>query len=126
MDKYNLYDRILNATYVNIASQSPSQIYFPKFNHNSYSHKTFLKVAFMVASFENKKIYLNCKFFDFLKILWDNYSIKEILTGKCRLRFTWRERGEGTDIDFIAAFEAKEFQTDIGIFEEIWKEYYEK
>lgn len=126
MDKYNFYDRIINATYVNIASQSPSQIYFPKFNRNSYSHKTFLKVAFMVASFEDKKIYLNCKFLDFLKILWDNYSIREILTGKCRLRFTRRERGEGTDIDFIAAFEAKEFQTDIGIFEEIWKEYYEK
>lgn len=126
-NKYNLYDNIVGATYTNIAIHSVNKKEIALvFNKDSYTHKVFLKVALLVANFENKKLYIKCKFFDFLKILFYYYSIEEIIRGKSRLRFRRRESSSCLDIDTIAAFEAKEFFTDIGIFEEIWKEYYEK
>ena len=124
MNKYKLYDNIIKATYINIATND--NIYFNNFNNELFSHKVFLKVAFMVANFENKKIYLNCSFFDFLKILWQNYSIKELIMGKCRLRFIGRQGHEGIDIDNIATFEAEAFENTLDIFEQIWNEYYKK
>lgn len=128
MDKYNLYDNIIGATYTNLAIDAVNNkgIYFNFFNKDSYINKTFLKVAFSVANFENQKIYINCKYFDFLKILFNNYTIKEVIFRKSRLRFRRKTHFPFTNISLLAAFEAKEFQTDIGIFEEIWKEYYEK
>lgn len=128
MEKYQFYDNLIAATYTNLAIEAlhNENLYFNSFNINSYIHKTFLQIAFIVSGFEEAKIYLNCKFFDFLKILFHNYTIKEIIQKKCVLRFSRRPHSPSTDIDFIAAFEVKEFQTDIGVFEEIWKEYYEK
>ena len=128
MDKYNLYDNIIKATYINIAIDAINNkgIYFNNFDKKSYAHKVFLKVAFMVSDFEEQNIYLNCNCFDFLKILFNNYNIKKIITGKCTLHFSRHKHDPDTDIDTVAIFEAKEFQTDISIFEKIWKEYYEE
>lgn len=126
MDKYQLYDNIISATYINISIDAVKNkgIYFNCFNNNSFAHKVFLKVAFMVADFENQKIYLNCKFIDFLKILHYNYSIKEILSGRCKLRFSRKFHEPNTSIDLLSTFESQEFKVDITIFEDIWKEYY--
>lgn len=126
MDKYNLYDKILAATYTNLAIDvnKNNGIYFNSFNKDSTEHKLFLKIALMVANFENTKIYLNCKYFDFLKILFNNYNIKEIFLRKFRFRFRRRESASYTDINFLASFEAKSFEVEPTIFEEIWKEYY--
>lgn len=128
MDKYNLYDNIIGATYTNLAIDAVNNkgIYFNSFNKDSFVNKVFLKVAFSVAIFENQKIYINCKYFDFLKILFDNYTIKEIIFRKFHLRFRKKKHSSNTDISLLAAFEAKEFYVNIGIFEEIWKEYYER
>lgn len=127
MDKYNLYDRILSVTYTNIAidANKNNGIYFNSFNKNNTEHKIFLKIGFIVANFENKKIYLNTKYFDFLKILFDNYTIKEIFLRKTRLRFRRFKHSPCTNIDFLASFEIKEFKVNPDIFEEIWTAYYE-
>lgn len=126
-EKYRLYDKIVAATYTNIIilTYPDKQIFF-KYNPDLYSHKVFLKVALLVANFENQKIYLKCKFFDFLKILFYYYPIREILRGRCRFRFTRRDCNPWLDVDGAVAFEAKEFAVEEEIFEEIWKEYYEK
>ena len=126
MNNYTLYDNIIKATYINIGTLSSSQIIFNNYDWKKYTHKIFLEVSFMVADFERKKICLNCRLFDFFKILFYYYNIKEILTGKCRLRFTRRQNHEGIDIDNIAAFEAEAFENTSDIFEQIWKEYYQK
>lgn len=126
MDNYQLYDNIIKTTYINIGTLSSSKIIFNNYNWKKYTNKIFLEVSFMVADFERKKIYLNCKLFDFFKILFYYYNIKEILIGKCRLRFTRRQRPEGINIDGIAAFEAEAFENTLDIFEQIWKEYYQK
>ena len=124
-DKYNLYDRIVAATYINIDSQSPKNIYIV-YNPDSYTHKFFLKIGLIVGNFRGKKIHIKTKLIDFFKILFYYYPIKDILLGRCILRFTKRGRGPWLDVDNIAAFEAKEFAQDITIFEDIWKEYYQK
>lgn len=129
MNIYNLYDNIIRVTYTNLAIDAVNNkgIYFNNFNQSSFCHRVFLKVAFMVADFEHTKIFLNCnRFFDFLKILYNNYSIKDILKGKCILRYKRHKNALYTDIDVIANFEAKEFQVNIDIFEKIWKKYYRK
>lgn len=127
MNNYTLYDNIIKATYINIGTLSfPKKIPFNNFNWDNYTHKVFLQISFMVADFERRKIYLNCKLFDFFKILFHYYNIKEIIMGKCKIRFRGRPRSEGIDIEEIAAFEVKAFETTVGIFEEIWKEYYQK
>jgi len=128
MNNYELYDKIISATYTNLAIEAINNkgIYFNYFTTNSPTKKVFLKVAFMVANFENVKIYLNClNLSDFLKIVFDNYSLWDILRGKCVLRHRFLPSYSGTDIGAIAVFEAKDFGTDIGIFKEIWDEYYE-
>lgn len=127
-EKFNLYDKIIAATYTNIANYAfdKSKIYI-NFNPSLYSRQVFLKVALLVANFENKKVYLKCKFFDFLKILFYYYSIKEIFEkNRCRLRFTVRERNERLDVGAIAAFETNAFGVSTSIWKEIWKEYYQK
>ena len=126
MEKYQLYDNIIKATYINIGTLSYKTINFNDYNWENYKHKVFLQVAFMIADFERKKIYLQCKFSKFLKILFYYYNIKEIITGKCNLRFSRQPRPEGIDINDIAAFEVKAFDATIDIFEEIWKEYYQR
>lgn len=126
MNKYQLYDNIIKATYINIGTLSSSKIIFNNYDWKKYTNKIFLEVSFMVADFERKKIYLNCRLFDFFKILFYYYDIKEILTGKCRLRFRRRQGHDGIDIDNIAAFEAEAFENTLDIFEQIWKEYYQK
>lgn len=124
-NKYKLYDNIISATYINITSQSPDYIIFNHFNKDVYIDKVFLKVAFMVGNFEDKKIYINCKLFDYFKILFDNYSFKEIILRKYRIRHHRRPSILAPDWDYIAEFEAKEFEVDISIFKDIWKEYYQ-
>lgn len=124
-DIYQFYDTIVGTTYINIASLSKQDIILNNYNDDSYTHKIFLKASFMIASFEDKKIYLNCPRFDFLKILFHNYTIKDIITRKSRLRRIKSPAENGIDIEFIANFEVNDFNTDIGVFEEIWKEYYE-
>ena len=136
LDKYKLYDSIVSSTYVNIAidAMRNNGIFFNSFDNNSYEQKVFLKVAFTVAPFENKKIYINCKFFDFLKIFFNNYNIKKLIFGKCYLRFKRKPNKPNTDIKMLAAFEVdsfkaeieEKFENQINIFEEIWKEYYQK
>lgn len=126
MNNYTLYDNIIKATYINIGTLSSSKIIFNNYNWEKYTNKIFLEVSFMIADFERKKIYLNCKLFDFFKILFYYYNIKEILTGKCRLRFIRRQSREGIDIDNLAAFEAEAFENTPDIFEQIWKNYYQK
>lgn len=128
MDKYNLYDNIIRATYTNLAIDAINNkgIYFNSFNKESYIDKIFLKIAFMVASFENQKIYINCKYFDFLKILFNNYTIKEVIFRKSKLRFCRKEHFPNSNIETLAVFEAKDFNVELKIFEEIWKEYYQK
>lgn len=127
MNNYELYDKIISATYTNLAIEAIRNkgIYFNSFSTDIPTHKVFLKVAFMVASFENTKIYLNCpNFLDFWKILWDNYSIGDILRGKCALRFKFLPSFPATDISEIAAFEAEDFGVGIRVFRDIWDEYY--
>lgn len=124
-DKYNLYDKIVAVTYINIDTQSTKKIYL-NYNPDSYTHNFFLKVALLVSVFKRKKIYIKCKLKDYLKTVFYYYSIKDILLGRCKFRFTQREWGPWLDIDTIAAFEANEFEQDISIFEDIWKEYYQK
>lgn len=127
-EKFNLYDKIIAATYTNIANYTfdKSKICI-NLNPSLYSHQVFLKVALLVANFENKKVYLKCKFFDFLKILFYYYSIREIFEkNRCRLRFTRHERNEWLDVGAIAAFETNAFGVSPSIWEEIWKEYYQK
>lgn len=126
MDKYILYDNIVRATYTNLAIDAIKNkgIYFNSFNKDSYVDKFFLRIGFIVATFENQKIYINCKYFDFLKILFDNYSIKEIVLRKTKIRFCRKKHIPETEINTLAAFEAKEFNVNLEIFEKIWKEYY--
>ena len=124
-EKYKLYDNIISATYINIASQSKDYVIFNNYNKDVYIDKLFLKVGFMVGNFEDKKIYINCKLFDFLKILFNNYSLKDVLLKKYRIRRKGRPIPYGPDWDYIAEFEAKEFGVDISIFKEIWEEYYQ-
>ncbi len=123
--QYNFYDNIIRATYINIAASSSHSIIFNNFEKDKFSHKIFLKTGFIVAAFEDKQIYLNCKLFDFFKILFHNYSIKDILLRHTRLHYLKKESPIGINIDFFADYEANDYKTDISIFEKIWKEYYE-
>lgn len=126
MDKYILYDNIVRATYTNLAIDAIKNkgIYFNSFNKDSYVDKFFLQISFIVATFEKQKIYINCKYLDFLKILFNNYTIKEIVLRKTNLHFCRKKHIPETEINTLAAFEAKEFNVNLEIFEKIWKEYY--
>lgn len=122
-DKYNLYDKIIATTFTNIANESPKDIYI-NFDKDSYPDKIFLQVSLLVAGFNHKKIYLKCKYRDYLKLLFHYYTKKQIILRKNRIRFSRRTR-QWLDVQTLAAFEADAFGQDISIFEKIWKEYYQ-
>lgn len=123
---YKLYDEIISSTYMNILNSSyNNKIILNSFIHTSPIDKVFLKVSFMVANFSNKKIYLNCKLSTYFKILFKNYSKKQIFTHKYPLRWTRHEHDKGIDIIQLSRIIVKDFNKNISIFSDIWDTYYE-
>lgn len=120
-EKYNLYDKIVSATYANIFSLSKDKpIVLKDFYYSSGAGRTFLEVACMVAYITNKEIYVQSSWIDFIRarIVKKNKHIHWIRKNKKDV--------EGIEIYKVAAHEAVSFNQDINIFEEIFKAYYER
>ena len=119
-EKYNLYDKIVSATYANIFSLSKNKpIVLKDFDYNCKTCRTFLEVASMVAFITNKEIYLQCSLFSYLlaRIKKKNKHIHWIRKKK---------EIEGIEIYKVAAHEALAFKQQENIFDEIFEAYYER
>ena len=79
-DLYNLYDRIINKTLVNIYSLSKEdkKILLTNFNYEDKEDKTILEIAKIAQSLWNFNSEISCSFFDYLKIKKQNknFNIK--------------------------------------------------
>lgn len=118
-DKYELYDRIIAATYTNIFIESNNKEYIilDKYK-DDYLEKVFFEVAKSVSVFTNKKIMIKTNIFNYLILKLGKYR-KQF----CRFRET---AGVPIPIREIGLFEAKEFYVSPDIFEEIYEAYYSK
>lgn len=118
-DKYDLYDKIVAATYTNIFIESNNKKYIilDRYNKN-YMDKVFFEIAKSVSYFVNKPIMIKTNIF--------NYLLLKL--GKNRKQFCRFREGEGAPIPVqaIGNFEIKEFHVDPSIFEEIYQAYYSK
>lgn len=118
-NQYELYDRIVAATYTNIFIESDNKkfIILDDYNKN-YISKVFFEVAKSVSAFTNKKIMIKTNFF--------NYLLLKL--GKSRKQICWYKKEEGIPIPVqdIGNFESKEFHVEPSIFKEIYQAYYSK
>lgn len=118
-NNYELYDRIIAATYTNIFIESNNKPYIILDSYNTnYIDKVFFEVAKSVSAFTNKKIMVKTNFF--------NYLLLKL--GKSRKQICWYKKEEGTPIPVqdIGNFESKEFYVEPSIFKEIYQAYYSK
>lgn len=119
-ERLRLYDEIIAATYANIYSLSKQgNIKLKDFCFDFSSHRVFLEVSCMVGYLANKEIYVQCSFWDFLKI---KFTKKD----KHIHRIKPTKFIEGIDIHEVASFEAKAFGKDLEVFKEIYETYYKK
>jgi len=118
-NQYELYDRIVAATYTNIFIESDNKkfIILDDYNKN-YISKVFFEVAKSVSAFTNKKIMIKTNLF--------NYLLLKL--GKSRKQICWYKKEAGTPIPVqdIGNFESKEFHVEPSIFKEIYQAYYSK
>ena len=119
-ENYNLYDKIISATYANIYSLSKDKdIILKDFDYKCETSKVFLEVACMVAYMTNKEIYVQGSFISFLKARFK----------KKNKHIHWirkRKKVEGIETYQVAAHEALAFKVDTSIFIAIFKSYYER
>ena len=126
-EKYSLYDRIISVTYTNLfnAINENKKLYLNSFVTSSYIDKVFLKTALMIGSFNELKIVLNCRFRDYIKLLFSMYKLKQVILRRHLIRWTSREHQDGVDIVKLARIEVEDFNVHLDVFEEIWETYYE-
>lgn len=118
-NNYELYDRIIAATYTNIFIESNNKPYIILDSYNTnYIDKVFFEVAKSVGAFTNKKIMVKTNII--------NYILLKL--GKNRKQFCRfkKEAGSPIPVQEIGNFEIKEFYVDESIFEKIYKTYYSK
>ena len=121
-DKYKLYDEIISATYANVFSLSKREdIVLKNFVYNCYTCKIFLEVSCMVAYMNNKEVYLESSFIDFVKarLKKKNKHIHWIRKSK-------KKEIDGIEPHQVASFEVAAFEQNDDIFEKIFKAYYER
>ena len=112
----NNYDKVLNTLYINLytLSKDSNIIELKNFNYKNKAHLVVLKVASILASLCNKKIKCNISFLNYLYIkkFYKNIKIK-------------RGKHFSIDKDCDTLISDIEQYYEKGIFEKIYKEYYE-
>ena len=118
---YNLYDKVVSATYANIFSLSKNDIVFKNYYYKNKSHRFFLEVATMVAYMTNKEIYLNIPLWELIKIKFKKKNKHIHRISKKKL-----EKLNAIDIIEVGLFESAAFNVEPSIFGEIYEAYYER
>lgn len=119
-DLYNLYDRIINKTLVNIYSLSKEdkKILLTNFNYEDKEDKTILEIAKIAQSLWNFNIEISCSFFDYLKIKRQN---KDFCIKRCK-RYSDKRINVKDTKDFVSESE----NVDSTIYSEIYIDYYKE
>lgn len=118
-DKYELYDKIVSATYTNILIETNMKEYLVVEYGNTYADKVFYEAVKAIAYITNRQIMIKCNIFRYVLLKIKEKNNKQIL------RF--REgAGNPIPVQALAEFEATEFGVDFSIFEEIYNAYYAK
>ena len=129
-EKYQLYDKIISATYTNILnsiliegedgvfSVGKDVIFSSLANKTDYVRRVFQKVAFMVAEISGCKVAIDMNIFQFIYYRY--------IKGNRLLR--WKKKTDEVNIFVgeLATFEAKAFDVEMNVFEKIWNAYYER
>lgn len=122
-DIYNKYDRIIQATLLNISASSKhsNSIVLKDFDYNDPNHLYFFEVVKMANTFWSTKIILDMPFFKYLlfKRKHKNLDIKKA---------TKKELSGSNSIDIykILSFIQKAFEENNRIFMDIFEAYYKK
>lgn len=117
---YELYDKLVSTTYVNIFSLTKDkEIILKEYSYKDKTARTFLEVAAMVAYISNKEVYLQTSLFDFIRtrIKSKNKHVRWISPKK---------EVDGIKIHEVAKFEADAYNQNPSIFDEIFETYYER
>lgn len=114
--EFNQYDIVLNVLYTNLFTLSKEDkiIKLKNFIPKNHSHQVILKIANILATYSDRQIYIDISLFQKLKMRL--HGIKTRF--KCKPNLTATK----TCNDIIEDIE-KYYET--GIFEKIYKEYYE-
>ena len=119
-DLYNLYDRIINKTLVNIYSLSKEnkKILLTNFNYEDKEDKTILEIAKIAQSLWNFNIEISCSFFDYLKIKRQNkdFNIKRYK----------KYSDKRIDVKDTKDFVSESENVDSTIYSEIYIDYYKE
>lgn len=121
-EDYDLYDKIVGATIINIFSLSKDtdKIILKNFDYKSHMHRVFLETAFSVNILNKKKVAVDMPFFHYLYFKYIKMRKRNSLLVRAK------NPDNGINIYDVADFEAKEFNKTIYIFEDIYDAYYKK
>ena len=118
-EHFNKYDNIMGATFTNIYSLSKNSEYiiFNNFNYKKTLHRVFLEAGFIAHTITQKKIGLNMPLLPFL-------YFKYIKMRKRKNNIIRIKEQSGINIEEVADFEAKAFESSLTIFNDIYNAYY--
>lgn len=121
-EDYDLYDKIVGATIINIFSLSKDtdKIILKNFDYKSNLHRVFLESSFSVNILNKKKVAVDMPLISYLYFKYIKMRKRNSLLVRAK---NWEN---GINIYDVADFEAKEFNKTIYIFEEIYNTYYRK
>ena len=121
-EDYDLYDKIVGATIINIFSLSKDtdKIVLKNFDYKSHMHRVFLETAFSVNILNKKKVALDMPFISYLYFKYIKMRKRNSLLVHAK------NTENGINIYDVADFEAKEFNKTIYVFEDIYNAYYKK
>ena len=121
-EDYDLYDKIVGATIINIFSLSKDtdKIILKNFDYKSHMHRVFLETAFSINILNKKKVAVDMPLFHYLYFKYIKMRKRNSLLTRAK------NSDNGINIYDVADFEAREFNKTICVFEDIYKAYYKK
>lgn len=120
------YDQIVGTIFQNVLAESnmaKNKVVLWDFHPVNSIDRLYYHVACLVSDIYNKDMYLEMKFFDYLKFKWKNRKRKN-------LHWVWRKHTSlpvsyRTSVYIIMDYVRKYYDIPIETFDDILKEYYE-
>ena len=120
------YDKIVGTIFQNVLAESnmaKNKVVLWDFHPVNSIDRLYYHVACLVSDIYNKDMYLEMKFFDYLKFKWKNKKRKN-------LHWVWRKHTSlpedcKTSVYIIMDYVREYYKIPIETFDKILKEYYE-
>ena len=125
MDNTKQYDEIINLLIQNVIAEQNrcGLIIIWCFNPDDEAHRLYFNAAAIVADFQKQPIYLDMKFFPYLKLRWKMRKRRNLRYLRWSAAYKWQLE-KATSVNILINHVCNYLQIDRSFLNEINDEYY--